>query len=191
MRFTLVSLAMLFGLAAFGSCGTKPRGLAGLPVPGGEGKRVGWLLLGDAREVLEQADSFELLSLEPRRGPRRPEDPPRLPERFHEYRVLGRVEVPLADRWQLLEALYAGVNEGPDMGAGCWEPRHGIHATRGERTVDLLICFKCIAVRVVGLQVPEDPKRRTKKISTTRAPEPAFDAVLRKFGLPKSGPWAD
>lgn len=191
MRFALVSLGMLLGLVTLVSCGTQPRGMVGLPVPGGDHPLVLGLLPGDARAVLEQAEHFEILSLQPY-PPRSDRPAPAfLPERFHDYRVLGRASVPVGARWRLLEALYAGVGESPSLGAGCWEPRHGIHAVRGDRTVDLLICFKCIAVRALGLRVPETERLVSRKRPTTRAPEGVFDGAMKALGLPKSGPWAD
>ena len=71
--------------------------------------------------ILQQADRFELLSLDPR-----------LPDladeyAFHGYRVLA--SVPISDphrRQMLVSALLKGMRENAGTIAACFNPRHGI-----------------------------------------------------------------
>ena len=187
MRAPILVLTLLVLTA----CGTEPRRTSALSYAGRDGALVKGLLPGDARDILEHADQFEILSLRPRGTWIENDTTQYLPGLFHGHRILGRAAVPPERRRRLVEALYAGVNESPSLGAGCWEPRHGIRARRGDRTVELQICFKCIAVRATGLRVPETDKLVRRKRPTTRSPNPVFDAELRRLGLPKDGPWKD
>ena len=62
----------------------------------------------------------------------------------------------------------------------CFRPRHGIHATRGQKVVDLLVCFECSQVEVYsgGSDQP------SLGLRTSGSPEPVFDKALRDAGIP-------
>lgn len=123
--------------------------------------------------VLEDADQFELLSIDPDRPQERPRDD------FHGWKVLGRSQIKDAEtRKKLLSALKKGVGENDGTAAACFDPRHGIRATHEGRTVDLVICFECFQVQFyVG-------EKREGGFLTTGSPQTVFDQVLRDAGVP-------
>jgi hypothetical protein len=122
-----------------------------------------------ARAALEQADTFELLSLNPRLAE----------DEFHNRRVLGRTAVTNpSTRARLAEALRNGARESDGSVMACFNPRHGIRATRAGRVTDLVICFECRQVHVY-----RDGKRAGSFL-TTASPQAAFDRVLRDAGVP-------
>jgi hypothetical protein len=62
--------------------------------------------------------------------------------------------------------------------ANCFDPRHGIRAKDKERTVDLVICFRCLQVAIF------EQGKEQQTVLTTSFPEPTFDAVLTKAKVP-------
>ena len=97
-------------------------------------------------------------------------------ETFHEYIVLGRADIRDAgQRRELLRALYKGIARSGGRMAACFNPRHGIHATRGGKTVDLLICFECS-----GIAVYADTETGA---TTSNYPQPTFDSALQRAGV--------
>lgn len=125
----------------------------------------------DAAEVLRNADSFELLSIDPERG--------RDDDDFRGFKVLGRTSVTdPATRERLYQSLQFGARWNLPLPAMCFNPRHGIRATAGGKTVDLVICFECKQVNVWH----GDSLVTTFMVGQSPAPE--FDQVLRDAGLP-------
>jgi len=127
-----------------------------------------------AMEVLEKGEHFYLLSLEP--SPRKYYEVTKtnLPkgDDFHEYTALRKTEITSREeRAALLKALHNGISSSDGAVAACFNPRHGIHAILGEKTVDLVICFECLQIRVYG------GVRAT--VTTTRSPEVTFDKFLK------------
>jgi len=95
--------------------------------------------------ILQQADRFELLSLDPRL--------PDLADEYasHGYRVLA--SVPISDphrRQMLVSALLKGMRENAGTIAACFNPRHGIHALYKGKQADLVICFQCLQLQLFG-----------------------------------------
>src|SRR5262245_44881959 len=90
----------------------------------------------DVLKVLEKADSYELLSLDPGvKG---------VKGGFHGWKVLGKTTVKDKKvRGQVLAALKKGVADSDGRVAKCFIPRHGVRATHGGKTVELVICFEC------------------------------------------------
>ena len=126
-----------------------------------------------AAAALRDAEQFDLLSLDPRRTDTA------AGERFHGWRVLGRTTVTdAATRDKLATALRRGARENTTTAAGCFNPRHAIHTTHGAHAVDLVICFECLSVAVY------EGDERSASFLVSRSPQPAFDAVLRKSGVP-------
>jgi hypothetical protein len=118
-------------------------------------------LPGNYRDVLENADKFELLTLA---CPN--ED---LPQGFDgsetvgpRYRIVDRREIDDPElRLTLVNAFYEAVRGGEDnVGTACFEPHHGIRATKGGETVTVLVCFMCHNFYVLpdgvknGIRVP-------------------------------------
>ena len=130
----------------------------------------------DVRAVLESADQFELLSLNP--------DPREKPkDGFHGWKVLGRTTVKDADtRKKLVDALQKGVAENDGTVAACFNPRHGIRVTQGGKTADIVICFECFqASAYLG-------DKATKSFLVTASPQATFDGVLKDAKVPLPGP---
>src|SRR5262245_42140473 len=72
----------------------------------------------DALKVLEKADSYELLSLDPDKGG--------LKDGFHGWKVLGKTTVKdMKTRVRVLNALKKGVADSDGAAAKCFLPRHG------------------------------------------------------------------
>jgi hypothetical protein len=98
------------------------------------------LLPGDAPRILDGADSLIVYSL----------DPDVMAEgepRFHGYVIRSTRTVDDRDlKRRVAAAVFAGVAEGGAR-AACFDPRHGVRATRGGASVDLVICFECSQVR--------------------------------------------
>ena len=119
---------------------------------------------------------FELLSLDPTLLTKKQRR--RLGGKlFHDYRVLGRIEIPKgAQRDQLVQALDDALASAGYGLAYCFDPRHAIRASVGAETVDLLICFECdkILVRLPG----------TSFVSIGKGAQPVFDAALKRAGIP-------
>jgi hypothetical protein len=130
-----------------------------------------------AVDALEEADRYELLSLDPERQSVQPTSSPS--DLFHGWRVLGRVVLTdSATRHRLNDALRGGAESILSPPAMCFNPRHGIRVTRDGRTTDFLICFECEQVQVrVGDQLVAD-------WLTDSSPQPVFDQVLQQAGVP-------
>ena len=133
-----------------------------------------------ASEALDGADQYELLSLEPERPV-----PPASPgsDMFHGHRVLGGTAVcDQATRRKLADALRRGAESILAFRPACFNPRHGIRATRAGRTTDFVICFECEQVEVwSGGQL-------VANWSTDSSPQPTFDQVLQQAGVPLPKP---
>ena len=92
--------------------------------------------------LLDEAESVELLSLDPRDRTTTPGS------FFHGWKVLGRTTIRDRDgRKAIAGAIQRGIREADDA-AGCFEPRHGLRATKGGKAVDLVICFSCRWIEV-------------------------------------------
>jgi hypothetical protein len=127
----------------------------------------------DARRILENADSFELLSLDPEAGIRGE----KFVQSFHERKILGSVKI---DDPQVIRSLILAIDEGLEgsrMYAACFLPRHGIRARRSGRTAELLICFECYQL----LSFVDGEKRKELSISASPA---LFNRVLTEAGVP-------
>ena len=127
-------------------------------------------LSNNVLETLKDATTFELLSLSGEPDPKG----------WRGYKLLGKTAVDAKGRTALVEALQNGISRSTGPGARCFVPRHGIHATRGSSSVDLLICFECSWVRVF------EGTETTPQVAVTAAdPQAVFDAVLRNARVPR------
>jgi hypothetical protein len=127
----------------------------------------------DVRELLEfldNADEFELASLDPKHNDRNSEKTD-----YDCWRVLGRT--PINDhetRTRLVNALLHGIEES-GKGFKCFDPRHGIRAVRGGKILVFTICFGCGHVYV-------SPGKGHFTISGS--PGDVFNQTLEKAGIP-------
>jgi hypothetical protein len=132
-----------------------------------------------ALKILENADIFVLLSLDPVPKQLR-QDAQKIQDTFHNHPVLGRTTITnKTERSDLLNAFLKGVRDSDGSVARCFNPRHGISAKRGSQTVDLVICFECLSTDVYLNGQP------TNGVATTAAPQPTFDKALDKARIPK------
>jgi hypothetical protein len=121
--------------------------------------------------LLDEAEAIELISLDPRQRPSGPA------ESFHGWKVLGRTTLRDAEkRRAIVAAVTRGVAEA-DKVAGCFEPRHGLRASRGNDSADLVLCFSCrwIEVHVAG---------KTSSVWTSEAAKSAINQALGAAGVP-------
>ena len=127
------------------------------------------LLPGTARDVVENAESFEIISVDPDRTHSGN-------DRFRGFLIRGRTELrdEIAKK-RLMGALYTSLGHG--MPALCFDPRYAIHAVRAGHSVDLLICFQC--GQVEGFV---DDKRTDALVGD--GAEGEFEAVFQAAGLP-------
>jgi hypothetical protein len=125
-----------------------------------------------ARSILEKADRFELFSLDPNAPKLKPG------QGFHGWKVLGKTPVKEKKvQEKIMSALARGIAEQRGAIADCFKPRHGIRAFRKKEKVDLVICFECYQVLVLG-------DKEATKVLTTRSPQPVFDRVLTRARVP-------
>lgn len=143
-----------------------------------------------ARAILAQPDKVELFSLDPNLTIGEysgacscgPDEKPRVV--FQGFKVLGKTEVKDAVAWKAVLAVAGKIN--PGSGPRCFWPRHGIRATAGGKTVDLLICFECTWVHVFldmeeeAVELVIDPKQ-----------QPILDKVLTDAKVPLPTPAKD
>jgi hypothetical protein len=102
-------------------------------------------------------------------------------EKFHKVVVLGKVQIDdPAIKKQHVDALYKGIADGGRQ-ASCFDPRHGIRAVRGNRTIDVSICFGC------GTTVFYDGNRTSSSPITNSAPK-IFNQILDDAKIPRSEP---
>ena len=116
--------------------------------------------------LLEQADQFELLSLNPKFDMRP------FKGSFHGYKVLAKTGVKdTKTRQRLISALLQGMRENSGNLAACFNPRHGIRAIHKGSHADLVICFECLQFHLFGNAQGE--------FLVSRSPQSVFDAVLK------------
>ncbi len=147
-RWPIVALALILG-----------------PIPG-RGDDPPRTLPATASAILDGAESIELLSIDPKDRPAGPGDD------FHGWKVLGRAALRDPDRRrEVVAAVRRGVEEADDA-EGCFEPRHGLRATKGGVSADLVICFSCrwIEVHAGG---------EATSVRTSGSPRSTFNTILR------------
>lgn len=134
----------------------------------------------DVRAFLQNADKFELLSLDPNAP--RDEDKPYYRK---EWRLLGVAEVKSAKtRAALITALKKAHEEHDGIGYFCFIPRHAIRATTGNKVVEIVICFEC---RQTHTYTTVGDKTESDEFLISGSAQPVFDKVLTdaKVPLPK------
>ena len=143
------------------------------------------------RKVLAEAEEIEVISLE-LDGELTDEEHRKYVEGkagFHAHKPLGSVRVEDKDaRKRLVRALLDGIAKSkPGDRADCFRPRHGLRATAGGKTVELVICFECWSVSVYA------DGKYVCALATQRAPGAAFNRVLKdaKVRLPKGAESSD
>jgi hypothetical protein len=166
MRFAgaVIALALL-AVAGTGAVAQAPRRLS-------EDQQARW---DKAQAILAKPDLVELYSLDPNLGVGEPDDKPK--EQFRGWPVLGKSEVKGADARKTGLAVAGAIK--PGNGPRCFEPRHGIRATAGGKTVDLVICFHC-----GWAYVYLDQEDSTVELTIDLDQQPALDKVLTDAKVP-------
>ena len=54
------------------------------------------------------------------------------------------------ERAEIVSAIYRGILQSVGRVADCFNPRHGIRASQGERTVDRGICYESLSLQIHG-----------------------------------------
>jgi hypothetical protein len=131
----------------------------------------------DVQAVISRSQRLELLSLDPKQlaAANVTDDARNL---FHGWRVLGRTPVddPNARR-QVIDALNRSIQENKGLAAACFVPRHGLRASAGGRTVDLVICFQCFQIRYYDGQAQGG-------VLTTASSRALLNRLLRQANVP-------
>ena len=126
-----------------------------------------------AREIIEKAAHFELLSIGYGPSAKNP------PEDFHGWKVIGKTTInDLEVRKRLIAALEKGVEENKGDAMKCFDPRHGIRVTRDGVTADFVICFQCFQAIVYMTGGKE------QRFLITDSPAPLFNQTLRDAKIP-------
>jgi hypothetical protein len=145
-----------------------------------------WAKQRDPLHWLDNADRYELLSLDP--SMRVTLDPqqstgPDPQHEFYNHDILGRVTITDSSiRKQLNDALRQGIYDANNTVGSCFNPRHGIRITHHGKTTDLIICFECRQVEVF------EEGRELHGYTTTSSPQSTFDAVLVAANVPLPKP---
>jgi hypothetical protein len=127
--------------------------------------------LAAIQAFLENADQVEAFRLNPKKA--------KQPEQkggafFHSYKVLRHVQVKkVDDRKAIAKALGAALHWNPLRQALCFNPRHGVRASHGGRSLDLVICLECSIIYLY-----EADKFQDNLTVTAKTCEP-LDRVLR------------
>jgi hypothetical protein len=134
--------------------------------------------------ILDKADKVELYSLEPEPDEKAAKDPKAT--QFHGYLVLGKTTLGDANLKKARESLELGIGMG--RVAKCFDPRHGIRVTKGEKTADMVICFRCGQIYFY-----DDPKKeeRSDWASIAKGIQPTFDEILKAAKVPLALPSKD
>jgi hypothetical protein len=126
-----------------------------------------------AREILEKASQFELLSIGHGASQKKPAAD------FHGWPVIGKTTVEDSNtRNRLVAALEKGVEENKGDSMKCFNPRHGIRATHDGMTADFVICFECFQVMVYVAGEKE------QRFLITASPAPVFNQTLQHAKVP-------
>lgn len=124
-----------------------------------------------ARQALENGEEFELLSLEPTILRKDGKDA------FHRWKILGRMQITnQTARSAIVREFVSGV--GYRAPYNCFDPRHAIRVTWKGVTHDFVICFEC--QQVEWFRGADE----SKWILINGDPEPPFDSILRRNGIP-------
>ena len=127
----------------------------------------------ELKKTLEHAETFTLFSIDPNPNLENKSKPV-----FHGYSQLGTIQIPAGpERTNLLIALYGGITNA-GWGAWCFEPRHGIRATQGSNSLDLVICFECGRIQC------SSSTGTNFALRTTETPAETFNGILRKAKIP-------
>jgi hypothetical protein len=93
-------------------------------------------------------------------------------------KVLGSAALSRPDGMALVATLVQAIRQGSEDGVMCFYPHHAIRVEKGDRRLDILICFKCR-----NYQVVPDGGYNNVVMNTKSGMEDTWRAVVRKHGL--------
>jgi hypothetical protein len=105
------------------------------------------------------------------------------PGNFHGCKVLGLAAVDCADTRARISSEVVAANLASDGGVKCFDPTHGIRATCQGQVVDLVACFWCSQLEVIG---PAGVWGGF--VPVTGQPQQLLDKILRQAGVPLANP---
>lgn len=109
------------------------------------------VLPAEMRRIMDLGERFVLLSLQPAHEYISKHRAEPAGEMFHGCPVLGKTEIrDKVTRARLLDALNQGIGASAGLYAMCFNPHHGISVTRGNETVDLVICLSACRSGLTG-----------------------------------------
>jgi len=136
-----------------------------------------------SQDVLASPDTFSLYSIDPDKFNPGTNGPTQT--HFQHYEILGRLEITEKEqRAALLSALYKGLGEARKRDLKCFNPRHGITATKGTNKIELLICFECLSGYEFTPECPELSRQchgHHFRISNT--PRDTFNDMLKQANI--------
>lgn len=128
------------------------------------------------RDALEQADKWELYSLDP-------DDSKDYPDGFHNFRILGTMTIQNGEtRNRLFAALKQAIPSHNEAVAACFWPRHGIRVPHNNKNHDVVICFQCSQIQTY---IDDQPAGNCE---VNESPEPLLTDLLRHAGIPLPEP---
>ena len=185
----IILLTSVLVLAA--ACGdAKPKAEEGADAPsstapafeGRTAKQVLAALPEADRAMFEAPDRMTLYALHPypvENGKLSPQK-----DRLEKWGILGQADITdSADRKKLIEAVYRGLLAEDAGPASCFNPRHAISFSKGDRRVNLVICFECTWIHVYGGR----GAKNANKLLFSQSVSPVFDALFKKNSLEKHG----
>ncbi|BDI33477.1 hypothetical protein CCAX7_55280 [Capsulimonas corticalis] len=123
-----------------------------------------------AQYILEHCNHLTLFSLDPEIVPIAPGGSAKR-HAFHGYRLASSLTIRNAvKRREIVAELERGLTAN-ELGAGCFEPHHGVRATFHGQSVDLVICFGCANVEIFT-------SAGESRATTSKFPQPLLDRLL-------------
>ena len=128
------------------------------------------------RATLMEADRFEIVALDPYGIDYDGVSTDEVDD-LHGYEILRRAEVEDSRLCEEIVGLFEqGIREVASDEPECFNPRHGLLAWRGERAVELLICYECSSFLIYT------NGRFEAQGTTGRSPEPRMTAIWNSLG---------
>jgi hypothetical protein len=137
-------------------------------------------LPADIVALMKAPDEVILYSLTPLQNKRKGLEAWGNKDRFHDDGVVGKVTLKDAkERELIVETILAAINPDPDGGALCFIPHHGVRFKKGDKTLDMSICFTCSWLYVYD----GDQKKATVVIQDRYQFGRVFDVILTRHGV--------
>jgi hypothetical protein len=127
--------------------------------------------------VLDGASRVTVLALDPMLESATPRAVPAGAERFHDYPVIGKVEVQSPEQRRAIMQAVRGGLRGTGGRSACFNPRHGVQVEANGVVADFVICFECAETWV---QAPDGSSGR---MSSDDAAHSILDTVLKNGGV--------